>query len=372
MTHKINVAHLLASNFFGGPEKQLVEHGRRIAGNRFVPHVFSFEEQGKANQLLRKAREAGISTVEIPSMGPFDLGMIRDIMAVIRREKIDLLCVHGYKANVIGRIASWLARIPLVVISRGWTAEDPKIRMYEKLDKLFLRLADHVVAVSHGQRDKILKVGVKPENVSVIHNAINLTEIPAASELLLRRQLGLPDDAIVVASAGRLSPEKNYAGMIEAAAGVVRQNPKVFFVVFGEGFLRQDLEAQIASAGLSGCFLLPGFRNDLQSLLHDIDIFMLPSFTEGLPNVILEAFAARKPVVATRVGGTPEVVQDGISGFLAKPEEHELMAQHLLVLANDTVLRHKMGEAGFRYVSDEFGFEKQTELYEELYMRITK
>lgn len=370
MTHEINVAHLLASNFFGGPEKQLVEHGRRIADRHFAPHIFSFAEQGQANQLLEKARQAGMATEEIPSRGPFDPAMIGDITAHIRQKKIHLLCVHGYKANVIGRLASWRAGIPLIAISRGWTGEAAKVRCYEWLDKTFLRLADHVVAVSHGQRAKILALGVKPDKVSVIHNAINLAEVPAASEPFLREQLGLPEDAIIVASAGRFSPEKNYAGMIAAAARVAAQNTSVYFVIFGEGFLRTELESTIAAAGLGGRFLLPGFRNDLQAVMHEIDIFMLPSFTEGLPNVILEAFAARKPVVATRVGGTPEVVQDGISGFLTKPDEHGLMAQHILALAENPSLRKKMGTAGYEYVNEEFGFEKQTQLYEELYMRM--
>lgn len=367
MTHEINVAHLLASNFFGGPEKQLVEHGRRIADRHFAPHIFSFVERGQANQLLEKARQAGMATEEIPSRGPFDPAMIGNITALIRQNKIDLLCVHGYKANVIGRLASWRAGIPLIVISRGWTGEAAKVRCYEWLDKIFLRLADHVVAVSHGQRAKILALGVKPDKVSVIHNAINLAEVPPASEPFLRRQLGLPEDAIIVASAGRLSPEKNYAGMVAAAAQAAAQNDSVYFVIFGEGFLRSELEGKIAAAGLGGRFLLPGFRNDLQSVMQEIDIFMLPSFTEGLPNVVLEAFAARKPVVATRVGGTPEVVQDGVSGFLTTPDNVACMAESILMLAADTELRSAMGLAGNRYVAEHFGFEAQTRKYEELY-----
>ena len=151
---------------------------------------------------------------------------------------------------------------------------------------------------------------------------------------------------------------------------MVEHNPVVYFVIFGEGFLRPELETKIEILGLNGRFLLPGFRTDLQSILPEIDIFMLPSFTEGLPNVVLEAFAVRKPVVATRVGGTPEVVQDGVSGFLIKPDEIISMVQYLLALADDTSLRHKMGDAGYMYVDREFGFEKQTELYEQLYLNI--
>ncbi len=244
MIRKLNVAHLLASNFFGGPEKQLVEHARRIAGDQIVPHIISFQEKNKSHQLLDKARGVGISSKEIRSKGPFDPYIIRNVTAIIRREKIDLLCVHGYKANVVGRIASWLTGIPLIAISRGWTGESTKVRCYEWFDRLFLRFAEHVVAVSQGQKDKIIKLGIPQQRISVIHNAINLAETHSAQGSLLRQQLGVPDDALIVASAGRLSPEKNYGAMIEVAREVVRKHPKVFFVVFGEGFYQRNLSGR--------------------------------------------------------------------------------------------------------------------------------
>lgn len=370
MNHRLTVAHLLASNFFGGPEKQLIEHAQRITGKQFVPHIISFEEPGRPNQLLDKANKTGISTRHVKSRGPFDFGMIREICGYIRQEKIDLLCVHGYKANVVGRIASWITGIPLIAISRGWTGETTKVRCYEWLDKSFLRFADRIVAVSYGQKDKLVRLGIPEQRVTVIHNAINLQETRDPPDQPLRKQLKLPEDAIIIASAGRLSPEKNYAGMIEVAREVTNNNPKVFFMIFGEGFLRQELESKIFSAGLAGRFLLPGFRSDLQSVLNDIDVFILPSFTEGLPNVILEAFAVRKPVVATRVGGTPEVVEDGVCGFLALPHEISVMAKHLLALSENPALRQQMGTRGFERTQELFAFEQQTRLYEELYEQI--
>jgi glycosyltransferase involved in cell wall biosynthesis len=368
----IGIAHLIATNFYGGPEKQILTHALQLNKDRFHFVLISFIEKGQPNQLVDKARSNGVKVVEVPINNPFDPITISKIYGILRKYDIQILCAHGYKSNVIGRLASWLCGIPQISISRGWTAENRKIRFYEKLDKFFLKFTNHIVAVSHGQREKILALRISPSKVTVIHNAINLAEIPMTRERLLRKQLGLPENALIVASAGRLSPEKNYATMINVAKQVVSHNNSAYFVVFGEGFLRPELEAQIASSGLIGRFLLTGFRTDLQQVIQDIDIFMLPSFTEGLPNVVLEAFAANKPVVATRVGGTPEVVQDGISGFLTKPDETELMIQHVLMLLDDSLLRTKMGSAGYYFVQDKFGFEKQTKLYEELYVEIVK
>ena len=372
MGKPITVMHLRASNFVGGPEKQILEHFARLDPARFTPVLGTFVEPGAVDPLGDEALRRGLRAVRIPQLSPLSPGSILHLARILRQENADILCTHGYKPNVVGFFAAKLCSVPTVAVSRGWTWENRKIRIYEAVDRRFLRYVDHVVAVSAGQEKKILDCGVASRKVSVIHNAINLDDCLTAAAPGIRQELGLPADSLIVASAGRLSPEKNYQAMVTAASTVAADNANVYFVIFGEGFLRPALEEKIAAAGLAGRFLLPGFRHDLQKVLHDIDVFMLPSFTEGLPNVILEAFAAKKPVVATRVGGTPEVVQDGVSGFLTEPDEHALMADHVLALAGDPALRSRMGAAGYQYALDEFGFERQTRLYEELYVKVAK
>ncbi|MRR55618.1 MAG: glycosyltransferase [Deltaproteobacteria bacterium] len=372
MDKRLNILHLRASNFVGGPEKQLLEHIRRIDRKKYRLSLCTFEGGNEVSQLRSIAEASGIETHELSDTSPFDPRVIFKLSGIVKKLNIHLLCTHGYKPNIIGRFASWLSGVPVIAISRGWTAENRKIRFYERLDKIFLHLSDHVVAVSGGQREKIKKLGVGSGKISVIHNGINLAEIPQAPSAMLRASFNLPEDAVIIASAGRLSPEKNQSGMIEVARQVVSCNNKAYFVIFGEGFLREELERQIEAAGLQGRFLLPGFRGDLQSLLHEVDIFMLPSFTEGLPNVVLEAFAVRKPVVASAVGGTPEVVTHGVSGFLAGPGELGKMAEYVHQLVNDPALRDCMGERGYRHIEEEFGFEQQTQKYEELYSIVSK
>lgn len=364
----IVVAHLIATNFFGGPEKQIVAHAQLLDKSRFRFVLISFVENGQQNELLHHAREAGIEVVELHTGHAFDLRVVMKLKQVLWERNIHLLCSHGYKANVIGRLATGIVGIPHVAVSRGWTAENRKIRLYERMDKFFLRFADRIVAVSNGQREKILRLGIKPEQVTVIRNAIDLSDIAASGETdSIRRELGIPENAVLVASAGRLSPEKNHDAMIRAALIACVKRTDLYFLVFGEGFLRYDLETKIREAGLGGRFLLPGFTKDIQRVFKSIDIFMLPSFTEGLPNVALEAFAARKPIVASNVGGTPEVVQDGVSGFLTTPDNVEAMADFILKLADDCTLRERFGLAGYYYISENFSFQKQTIKYEEFY-----
>lgn len=367
MKSPIVVAHLIATNFYGGPERQILSHALQLDAEHFRFILISFVERGVRNELVDMAREKGVTVAEIPVGNPFDPRLIKNLSDILSLHKVELLCAHGYKANVVGRLASWLRLIPLVAVSRGWTAENRRIRFYEKLDRVFLRFSQQIVAVSTGQEKKIVAHGISSRNLCVIRNAINLTQTPLVNAVSLRKQLGLSEQSILVASAGRLSPEKNYATMITVSKKIIQANDKVVFIIFGEGFLRSKLEQQIATEGLGGKFLLPGFRRDLPTLIPQIDIFMLPSFTEGLPNVVLEAFASKKPVVATAVGGTPEVVQDGISGFLTTPDNIRAMVQSVEKLVDSPGLRQQMGHAGYSYIAEHFGFEAQTHKYTELY-----
>lgn len=363
----MKLTHLIGTNFFGGPERQILTHSIRIREQGFEPQIVSFHEGGKVNDLLAQASSHGLPCRELKPWGPFHPGSVMELCQELRTFGSEVLIGHGYKANVVGRLASWFSGIPFIAVSRGWTSESSRIRLYEALDRIFLRLADAVIAVSDGQRRKILACGVPARKVRVIHNAVDLKSFPAPNGKGVRDELGIPEKAVLVVTAGRLSPEKNHRGLIDAATRVLSMNKDVWFVVFGEGFLRSNLEDAIAEAGIEGRFLLPGFRPDVRSLFHEADIFALPSLTEGLPNVILEAFACGKPVVATSVGGTPEVVRQGRDGILVPAGEMGMFADALLRLAGDPALRESMGRSGFEHVGAAFDYSSQTEAYRQVY-----
>lgn len=366
----MRICHLIATNFYGGPERQICQHARLMMERGHWLSIISFMENSRENELMDTAASHGIPVWGLSGSHPFDPRPIWKLRDYLVHNRVDILCTHGYKSSVLGRIASWMAGCRQIVVSRGWTGETRRVRCYEMLDRIFLRLAGAVVAVSEGQRQKILACGVRPDKVRVIHNAIDLEAYPGPAEKSMRTELGIPQDAILVATAGRLSPEKNHLGLVETARLVLAKMPDVYFVVFGEGFLRPELEIAVADAGIGHRFFLPGFRSDVRSLLHEIDIFVLPSHTEGLPNVVLEAFACRKPVVATMVGGTPEVVSDGVNGILAPEGDMGRLAQGVLALAGDAGLREQMGRRGYLSVEEEFGFERQTELYLKIFGKV--
>jgi glycosyltransferase involved in cell wall biosynthesis len=177
--------------------------------------------------------------------------------------------------------------------------------------------------------------------------------------------------ALLVGAAGRLSPEKGFDMLVEAAARVIPHCPEAGFVLFGDGPRREALARQIRRHRLDEHFVLAGFRSDLDRLLPAFDVTALPSHTEGLPNVVLESLAARVPVVATAVGGTPEVIRNGIDGFLVPAGEPGPLAGRLLDVLSNAPLRRRLGRQGQRRVREEFTFEAQARWYQVLFESLT-
>lgn len=175
----------------------------------------------------------------------------------------------------------------------------------------------------------------------------------------------------VVVGAGRFSPEKGFGVLVEAAHTICRENPTAGVVLFGEGPLRGELEARVAELGLTGRVVLPGFRTDLDSLISGADVVVLPSYTEGLPNVALEASAAGVPVVATAVGGTPEAIADTVNGFLVPPGDPPALAAKVCALLRDPELRSTFGEAGRARMRERFTFQSQADAYIRLLRSLT-
>ncbi|QJW97056.1 glycosyltransferase [Frigoriglobus tundricola] len=362
----MNLVHLTASTFFGGPERQML--GLALALPDAVRTTFAtFPEGGRGGAFLDEVRAHGFATAPLKNDFPKLVATVREITELLRATACDVLICHGYKAHLLGRLAARSVGVPAVAVSRGWTAETRNVKLYEWIDRRHLRFMDHVVCVSEGQADKVRKwCRVPAGRLSVIRNSARLGAFENADPGARARLLGFfpsgtPVSRIVL-SAGRFSPEKGFGVLVEAAATVCA-DPTAGVVMFGEGALRGDLERRIADLGLSGRVVLPGFRSDLDALIGGADVVVLPSYTEGLPNVALEASAAGVPVVATAVGGTPEAVADGTSGFLVPPGQPAAIANKVGELLRDPALRARFGAAGRDRMREQFTFRAQAAAY---------
>jgi glycosyltransferase involved in cell wall biosynthesis len=275
---------------------------------------------------------------------------------------------------VLGRIAARRVGIPVVAVSRGWTWENLKVRAYESIDRVNLRFVDHVVAVSDGQAERVRKCGIPRNRMSVIRNAARLAAFANPKPEYRGKLRSLfPGGHVsrVVLAAGRLSPEKGFDVLVESAAQVLASHTDAGIVLFGEGVERNRLVTRIAELGLSDRFLLPGHTTELDLYLPWAKLVVLPSHTEGLPNVALEASAAGVPVVATAVGGTPEVIADGVSGLLVPPAQPDQLANAMNRVLGDAALTAALGRGGIDRMRAEYTFEAQAARYAELFDRLT-
>jgi len=363
----MNLVHLTSSTFFGGPERQMLGLAEHLPDSIRTTFV-SFAEGGRCEPFLEVVRSHGFEAFTLHNDFPKLLATVKELAASLRT--CDLLLCHGYKANILGRLAARRAGVPCVAVSRGWTGENRKVKAYEWLDRRHLRFLDRVVCVSDGQAEKVRRwCGVPESNLRVIRNSARLSAFERRDPDARRKLLELFPPGVsvsqVVLAAGRLSPEKGFQTLLEAAPAILREN--VGLVLFGEGSLRPDLERRAAELGVADRFRMPGFRSDLDSLIGVAEAVVLPSFTEGLPNVALEASAAGVPVVATAVGGTPEVIADGETGFLVPPGQPAELAAKLNHLLNDATLRTRFGDAGRDRMRERFTFAGQAAAYVKLF-----
>jgi glycosyltransferase involved in cell wall biosynthesis len=334
----------------------------------------SFAEGGRCGAFLTEARRAGFSAHALANDTPHLRAAVIELAGHLQDLGAEIVCCNGYKANLLGRLAARRMGVPAIAVSRGWTGETWKVRVYEALDRLHLRLMNHVVCVSEAQAVKVRRAGVPHHRVSVIRNAVQTDRFDNPDSDGREELLAYFNDPpqCIIGAVGRLSPEKGFGVLIEAAGQVASADTQAGFLLFGDGALRANLERRIATAGLQGRFVLAGFRPDLDRLLPSLDALVLPSYSEGLPNVVLEAFAAGLPVVATAVGGTPEIVADGENGYLVPPGDPTALASRIGELLGSRRRRREMGRRGRLRVHEEYTFERQARAYAQLFAALTE
>ncbi len=367
------VMHLIATSFYGGPEKQIVEHLKRLNKETYVGIVTSFlEGRNQHNEILEQADIVGLMNYGIKMSNPLDLRALLELIRILRKKKVDILCTHGYKSAVMGWCAAKISNIPILSFSRGYTSENLKVSFYEWLERRFLGRGNGIICVSEGQKQKLKLLGVHSKLCWVVHNAVSTRPKISHEEYIQNRikickDLNISHDALLVVSAGRLSPEKGHRFLIEAINLLKRKIQNTVFVFCGDGMCREDLEKQAVDLGVYDRCRFIGFRRDVHLFFQAMDLMVLPSLTEGLPNVILEAFSCVKSVVATEVGGVPEIVEHGKNGILTQAGRPDLLAEAIHANLSSSDERCRMGESGYNLVKEKFSFEKQMLQLEKIY-----
>jgi glycosyltransferase involved in cell wall biosynthesis len=311
----------------------------------------------------------------------FDLGCVRRssyprglarLLIFLRRARVDVLHTHLFDPSVVGLTGGWLARTPLRVVTRHYSDYHTRIRrpLHVWLDRLCTRMSHRVIAVSMHTAGHLIDVeGAPPAKVSVIHNGIDFSRVRVSSPEApgrLRVQLDLVDKRVVLMAA-RMHPEKGYEHLLAALPRVLARVPNLVLLIAGTGSLEARYRYLSASLGLGSCVQFLGFRRDLPDVMAASDLVVLPSLAEAFGLVVAEALYLGVPVVASRVGGIPEIVEDGIDGLLVAPGDDEALAGALTALLLDDERRCRLRGAGREKVTSRFGFRHMVAAYERLY-----
>jgi len=362
---RIRVVELLATGTNGGAQEHVLNLVTRIDRERYDVSVCSLS----AGSAVRRLERAGFPVCVID--GPDDDAAVEAVAAHLVAIRADVVHNHMYRAEVVGTRAAW--RVAEAGLPRPYivgTVHSSRIRSYE--DRVLIRRLtpkmDHLVAVSSSIVRKIEGEARIGAPVTLIYNGVDLErydhQLPCCT---LREEYGLPPEGPMVGVVARLEPEKGHPTLLDAWPAVLAEFPTATLLIIGEGSRREALEAQAAGLGLGGSVIFTGRRDDVPAVTKALDVAVLPSYREAQGLTILEAMALSRPVVASNVGGIPEMIEDGITGLLVPPHEPSALADAILRLLRDHPLADTLGRAGHDLVHERFCVQLMARAVETIY-----
>jgi glycosyltransferase involved in cell wall biosynthesis len=339
-----------ASGAGTGPDKTILRGERylRPSGYRCLTALLHDPTDPGFPTLLAAAAAEGCTVIPVPDRGPLDRSVFAQLLAICRREKVRIWHGHDYKSDLLGLLVRRHHGMHLVTTVHGRGHDTWKTPLYHALDRSSMRRYDRVLAVSAATLHECRGFGVRAEQLRLLPNAIEVERVPLAPRVARR--------TLRIGAVGRLAPEKGLLDLFTAVRSLRQEGIAVEVVVFGEGPQRGELERWIAQHAPAGGFALAGHELDRDRIYRDLDVFVLASAREGLPNALLEAMASALPVVATEVGGVGEVVQHGTNGLLCPPQRPDRLAALLRSLLADAALRARIGDAARQRVASEYSF----------------
>lgn len=361
---RVKVLQLISSGGYYGAENMLLnlcasqdaagcENCLALFYNVHVPNVEFYE----------RARRQGISVRMVHCKGRADWRAVRQIEEFIEADEIDIVHAHGYKADLYGFLAAWRSDKPVVATCHNWVGGTAALGIYNHLDRLALKRFDGLAAVSDEVAQRLVDSGVSAERVKTIANGIDVQAFEQGKPLPELRAAGNK----VIGMVARLDLQKGFEYLLRAVRELCNTFYGLKVVIVGDGPDRAAIEKMIDKFGLQSNVLLAGQQSNMPGVYAAMDIFVLPSLNEGLPMTILEAMAASKPVVATRVGAIPKVISDGENGLLVDPRDTDGLRNALSKLLSDSDLCQQMGEKAHDWVSRNYTSEAMALKYRQMY-----
>jgi len=365
------ILHIRSSYFYGGPERQTTYLIQCLAQKGIESGVvtFALKKAPDLNKYYRALQNLDYPSHLISISGSYDRSAIKAMAELIDSEGYNLLVGHDYRAHYFVLKLSRRPGLTGLGYSRGWTSENIKVKIYEWLDIRFLKKIDGVIAVSEGKYRELAAKGISEDKLVYIPNSIIIGK-PRPRINVIRNKFGIPHDAFLIGTAGRLSAEKSHETLIRAAAEILENNSEnLYFIIAGEGTREKYLKSLIPES-LRKRIILAGWIEDNDAFYADIDLFALTSLTEGFPNVLLEAGKYNLPVISTPAGGAVEIIRDGETGFFIPFGGQDRLREKITLLHNDTDLRSKLGESLGKRTREKFSADINADRFMEFAQRI--
>jgi len=355
---RLRVMHIKDSRGLWGSERVILTLAQSLDRSRFDLSLLCLRRDHSSDALIATAKEAGIDVDVVGVRGKLDWRAVREVRGAIRRRRVDIVHTHDFKASFYGLAATAGLGVRRVVTAHGSTRDSLRIRVYLFLDeRLFYRGYDRIIAVAHNEATLLRRRGVPARKIEVIQNAIALPPKGVRPETL----------PPVFGVIGRLYPDKGHRFFLDAFGAIVRKYPAARARIVGGGPFADELRREVARRGLSGQVSLDGVIADMPRVYASLGAVVIPSLREGLPYVLLEAFAHGVPVLATAVGDIPRLVEDGTTGLLVPPGDATALEAGMLRLLEAPEEARARASAAERLVSERYSAGRMAEAVGRVY-----
>jgi glycosyltransferase involved in cell wall biosynthesis len=369
---KIKILQLRSSIGFFGAENVVIELARQLSRKNYHPIIGVIENSKEPHtELIDVAKRYNLETKIFKCTGQFDLRTVIAIRNYVKKQHIDIVHSHGYKADFFAVLATLFRNMHLFATCHPWIRTNLMVKLYARFDKYLLKKFDRIVAISDEIKHEILMSGISEDKVTAINNGIDFSRFKYTHKPIeFLKEFKIDPDKIIIGTIGRLSEEKGQMIFIKAAKKLLENIPNLLFMIVGDGPLREKLQTNVINCGIRDHFIFTGVSDDIPKILAILDIFVLPSLTEGLPMVLLEAMAAKKPIIATAVGAIPNVIIDKESGHLIKPGDTNGLIDAIMRLFNDQDYTSRIAQKGFEIAIKEYSSEEMAKNYERIYEQL--
>jgi glycosyltransferase involved in cell wall biosynthesis len=373
-THKYKIAYVIDGLSMGGAERLMVPILQHLSRIDFDPYVCALQSKD-GNPMADEIRALGVPVDCLDITHLRDWNGLPRLIKYLREKDVDLVHTQLEFANILGNISARFLRLPSVCTIHVMPSLDVKTKskLHQRLEWFVLKyFCDRVISVSEEAMQYHLQIsGASQSRVSTIYNGIDLSSFLSLDRQLervnVRAELGIPSDANLLTTVAVLRPQKGIQYMIRALSAVLASKPNTYYLVVGNGSHRDVLTEEVNKSGVRDRVIFAGMRKDVPRLLTASDVFILPTLTEALPTVLAEAMAAKLPIIASRVGGVPEMITNGQNGCLVGPEDVEGLAQACIDILANPEKRAGMSAEGWKIVNQKFNIENQVDQLEALY-----